>query len=111
MRAETELIETQYRPLGPIQVVARIIDFLFGVLYTLLVVRFFLELINAARNSGFFEFIRGLTDPFLAPFRGIVGSTWLDASHRIVWPIVVAIVAYAIAHALIRGLLGLIARA
>jgi uncharacterized protein YggT (Ycf19 family) len=111
MRTQTELIETEYHPLGPVHVLARIVDFLFGVLYALLLVRFVLEFMNAARDSGFFEFIRGLTDPFFAPFRGIVESTSLDGGHRIVWAIVIAIVAYMIAHAIIRSLLRLIARA
>lgn len=111
MRTQTEFIETEYHPGGPIHVLARIVDFLFGLLYTLLVVRLILELVNAARSSGFFEFIRTVTDPFFAPFRGLVGSTSLDGSHRIVWPIVIAIVAYMIAHAVIRGLLRLLARA
>jgi uncharacterized protein YggT (Ycf19 family) len=111
MRTQTELIETPYHPGGPIYALARIVDFLFGLLYTLLLVRLVLEFVNATRNSGFFEFIRTVTDPFFAPFRGIVGTTSLDGSHRIVWPIVIAIVAYMIGHAVIRGLLRLIARA
>ena len=111
MRAETELMETRYHPREPILLLARIVTFLFGVLYTLLLVRLVLEFINAARDSGFFQFIRAVTNPFLAPFRGIVDSTWLDASHRIVWPIVIALVAYMIVHAIIRSLLRLIARA
>ena len=111
MRAKTELMETEYHPREPILLLARIVTFFFGVLYTLLLVRLVLEFINAARNSGFFEFIGVLTNPFLAPFRGIVASTSLDASHRIDWPIVVALVAYMIVHAIIRSLLRLIARA
>jgi uncharacterized protein YggT (Ycf19 family) len=74
-------------------------------------VRLILEFVNAARNSGFFEFIRTVTDPFFAPFRGIVDSTSLGGSHRIVWPIVIAIVAYMIGHVMIRGLLRFFARA
>jgi uncharacterized protein YggT (Ycf19 family) len=111
MRAQTELVETDYRPLRPMIVLTRVIDFLFGVLYTLLLVRLLLELINASHNSGFFEFIRAATDPFFAPFRGIVASTSLDGSHRIAWPLVIAIAAYMIVHGIIRALLGLFSRA
>jgi hypothetical protein len=108
MRTHTELIE--YHTPGPFQVLSRIIDFLFGLLYTILLVRFGLELINASHGSGFFRFIVGVTDPFFAPFRGIVGNTAVDG-HQVVWPIVVAILAYMILHALIRGLLRLLVRA
>ncbi len=111
MRAQTELIETEYHHPRPMVLLTRVIDFLFGVLYTLLLVRLLLELINASRNSGFFEFIRAATDPFFAPFHGIVGSTSLDGSHRIAWPLVIAIAAYMIVHGIIRALLGLFSRA
>lgn len=111
MGTRTDLIETGYPAGGPIYALGRVIDFLFGILYTLLVVRLVLEFINAARGSGFFVFIRRLTDPFFAPFQGIVGSTAVDGSHRIVWPIVIAIVVYMIVHALIRGFLRLLVRA
>lgn len=115
MRTGTDLIETDYRvggPVhGPIYALGRVIDFLFGLLYTVLVVRLVLEFIDATRNSGFFSFIRKLSDPFFAPFQGIVGSTAVDGAHRIVWPIVIAIVAYMILHALIRGFLRLLVRA
>ncbi|AKV01243.1 hypothetical protein AKJ09_07906 [Labilithrix luteola] len=111
MPTQTELIESEYPPGGPVSTLGRVINFLFGVLYTLLIVRLVLEFINAARDSGFFAFIRTLTDPFLAPFRGIVGSTAVDGAHRIVWPVVIAIIAYMIVHALIRGFLRLLVRA
>jgi hypothetical protein len=42
---------------------------------------------------------------------GIVANDYaLDSSHPIVWPIVIAIVAYMILHAAIRGLLRMVAR-
>ena len=108
MRKEEELIETDGHPRGFIGALVRIIDFVFGLLYTLLLVRLVLEFINASRTSAFFEFILSVTEPFFAPFRGIVGNTSLYGSHRIVWPIVIAIGAYIIAHAVIRSLLSLI---
>ena len=51
-----------------------------------------------------------LTSPFYAPFQGIVPSDTLVGSHPIVWPIVIAIVAYMILHAGIRRLLRLVDR-
>lgn len=109
MATRSELIETTYPATGPVYVLGRVIDFCFGVLYTLLAVRFILELINAARSSGFFRLIASITEPFLAPFRGIVKDASYDG-FTIAWSIVVALVAYMIGHALLRGLLRLFAR-
>jgi uncharacterized protein YggT (Ycf19 family) len=88
----------------------RVFDYLFGLLYALLGIRLVLELLVARRSAGFVELIGTLTGPFYAPFRGIVPSDSLDGTHPIVWPIVVAIVAYVILHVAIRGLLRLLAR-
>ena len=90
---------------------AQVLDYLFGLLYTLLAIRLVLELIGARRSAGFVQFIASLTGAFYAPFKGIVGNDYsLDASHPIVWPIVIAIVAYMLLHAAIRALLRLVAR-
>jgi uncharacterized protein YggT (Ycf19 family) len=91
--------------------VAQVLDYLFGLLYTLLAIRLVLELIGARKGTGFVEFIATLTGPFYGPFRGIVASDTVDGSHPIVWPLVVAIAAYALLHAGIRGLLRLVDRA
>ena len=82
-------------------VLTRAIDFPLVASDTLLLVRLLLELINASHNSGFFQFIRAATNPFFAPFRGIVASTSLDGSHRIARPLVIAIAAYMIVHGII----------
>jgi hypothetical protein len=89
--------------------VARVLDYLFGILYTLFVVRFILELFQA-RPSGFVQLIRGSTESFYAPFRGMFATSTVDGGH-VVWPILVALLAYMVLHAAIRGLLGLLARA
>ena len=91
--------------------VARVLDYLFGLLYSLLLVRLVLDLIGARRSTGFFQFIAALTRPFYGPFEGIVATETVDGIHPIVWPIVVAIVAYMLLHAAIRGLLRLAASA
>jgi uncharacterized protein YggT (Ycf19 family) len=89
--------------------VARVVDYLFGILYALFVVRLALEFFRARRDAGFVEFIRSVTDPFYAPFRAIVGNDSVDG-QPIVWSIVVAILGYVLLHAAIRGLLRLVAR-
>jgi uncharacterized protein YggT (Ycf19 family) len=90
--------------------VARLLDYLFGLLYALLAIRLVLEMVGARRDAGFSQFIASATNPFYAPFKGIVATNTLDGSHPIVWALVIAIVAYVLLHAAIRGLLRLVAR-
>jgi hypothetical protein len=89
--------------------IARVVDYLFGILYALLAVRFVLEVLRARRDVGFVEFIRDLTNFFYAPFNGIVPTDTVDGV-RVVWPLVIAVVAYSLLHVLVRGLLRLLAR-
>ncbi len=105
-------IEPKHSPVTRIDTVARIarvIDYLFGILYVLLLVRLALEFFNARKGAGFVELIRVLTDPFYAPFKNIVATNTVDGAH-VVWPLVVAIIGYMLLHAAVRGLLRLIAR-
>ena len=87
------------------------LDYLFGVLYTLLLVRLVLEMVGARRGAGFVELIASLTGPFYGPFRGILPSETIDGAHPVVWSLVVAILAYMLLHAMIRGVLRLVSRA
>lgn len=89
---------------------ALVVDYLFGILYGLLAVRFILEVLQARRDTGFVSFIRDVTNVFYAPFSGIVPTNTVDGV-RVVWSLVVAMVAYLLLHAIIRGLLRLLARA
>lgn len=89
--------------------VGQVFDYLFGVLYALLLVRLALEFFSARSGAGFFQMIRALTDVFYAPFKGIFATTTVDTGH-LVWPLVVAILGYMVLHAAIRGLLRLLAR-
>ena len=108
----SQLIETQ-RPLADrasvLARIGRVVDYLFGVLYALLLVRFALELFGARTGAGFFQMIRGLTDVFYAPFKGLFATTTIDTGH-FVWPLIVAVLGYMLLHAGIRGLLRLLAR-
>lgn len=89
--------------------IARVVDYGFSVLYVLFFVRLVLEFLRARRESGFYELIAGVTDPFYAPFKYIVATHTLDGAP-IVWPLVVAILGYMLLHALVRGILRLVAR-
>jgi hypothetical protein len=55
--------------------VQRIIFFVTNVIAIFTFIRLLLELANADPNNGFFVFISLITAPFLAPFRGLFGSS------------------------------------
>jgi uncharacterized protein YggT (Ycf19 family) len=60
----------------------------------------------AARSSaGFVQFIRSVTDPFYAPFQGIVASPSTPEGFTLALPIVIALVVYMLLHMAINGLL------
>jgi uncharacterized protein YggT (Ycf19 family) len=111
-KAINEVAETE-REVGRSRVVARIsqvIDYLFFIVYALLAIRLILALLAARRGAGFVQFIFSVTDPLYAPFRGIVASPTTEAGNTLAWPIIIAIIVYAILHAIINGLLRLLAQ-
>lgn len=89
--------------------ISQIVDYAFYAAYALLAVRFALALIAARSGAGFVRFIVAITNPLYEPFRGIVKSPHLGGGHTLVLPLIVAIVAYALLHAAITGLLRLLA--
>ena len=89
--------------------ISQVVDYLFYVLYGLLAIRLVLALIAAQSSAGFVRFIRAVTDPFYGMFRGIVASPTAEGGNTFAVPILIAIVAYILLHAGIRGLLQLIA--
>lgn len=88
--------------------VSQIVDYIFMLIYSLLTIRLLLELFAARESAGFFQFVKSITDPFYAPFRGIVPSPSSDG-FTLALPIIVAIVSYMVLHLAINGLLRLFA--
>ena len=89
--------------------VSQIVDYIFWVIYALLGMRFLLALMAARSSAGFVQFIVTVSNPFYAPFRGIVASPSTDAGHTLLLPIVVAIISYALLHLGINALLRMMA--
>ena len=85
--------------------ISQVVDYIFYLIYALLGMRFLLALMAARSTAGFVQFIVTITNPFYAPFRGIVASPSTDQGHTLLLPIVVAIIAYVILHLAINGLL------
>jgi hypothetical protein len=89
--------------------VSQIVDYIFWVIYALLGMRFLLALLAARSSAGFVQFIVTVSNPFYAPFRGIVASPSTDSGHTLLLPIVVAIISYALLHLGINALLRMFA--
>lgn len=76
-------------------VIVNIVYFIFGVIITLLALRFVLLLFGANPNAGFSQIIYTLTAPFMAPFFSVFGTTRLEGSV-FEWSTLLAIVIYAL---------------
>ena len=88
--------------------ISQVVDYIFYVIYALLGMRFLLALLAANSSAGFVQFIVTVTNPFYAPFRGIVDSP-TAGRLTLLMPIVVAIIAYVLLHLAINGLLRMLA--
>jgi uncharacterized protein YggT (Ycf19 family) len=110
-KAINEVIETEReveRGRGAARI-SQVVDYIFYVIYALLAIRFLLALLAARRSAGFVQFIYSITDPFYAPFRGIVAEPTAESGARFALSILLALVVYALLHMGINGLLRLIA--
>jgi uncharacterized protein YggT (Ycf19 family) len=84
------------------------VDYVFYLLYGLLGMRFILALLGASPTAGFVGFINGLTEPFYAPFAGIVARPSVNGGF-LDFPLIIAVLAYMLLHVAIRGLIRLFA--
>jgi uncharacterized protein YggT (Ycf19 family) len=106
-KAIDEVIETD-REVERGRTVARIsqiVDYIFYVIYSLLAIRLLLALFAARESAGFVQFIKSVTDPFYAPFKGIVPSIRTEDGFTLALPIIVALFVYALLHIGINRLL------
>jgi uncharacterized membrane protein len=110
-KAVDEVIDTEHeveRGRGAARI-SQVVDYIFYVIYALLGMRFLLALLAARSTAGFVQFIVTVTNPFYAPFRGIVASPATDQGHTLLLPIVIAIIAYLLLHLAINGVLRMLA--
>lgn len=89
--------------------VSQVVDYIFYLIYALLALRLLLSLLAARSSAGFVQFIRSVTNPLYAPFRGIVASPTAEGGYTLALPIVIALIVYVLLHLGINGLLRLIA--
>lgn len=94
----------------PVSRGSQVLNYLFWLLYSLLIIRLLLIFVDARSWTGFVRFITVVTDPFYAPFKSIVASPQLgDTGMVLAVPILVALVAYSLLHLALRKLLHLFA--
>ena len=110
-KAVDEVVDTEHevqRSRGVARI-SQIVDYIFYVIYALLGMRFLLALLAARSSAGFVQFIVAVSNPFYAPFRGIVASPSTEQGHTLLLPVVVAIISYIVLHVLINGALRIVA--
>ena len=110
-KAVDEVVETErevQRSRGLARI-SQIVDYIFFVIYALLGMRFLLALLAARSSAGFVQFVVTVSNPFYAPFKGIVASPSTNQGHTLLLPVIVALVAYVILHFAINGLLRMFA--
>jgi uncharacterized protein YggT (Ycf19 family) len=109
-KAVDEVVQTE-REVERARLMARIsqvVDYAFFLIYGLLGIRLLLELFAARESAGFFQFIKTVTGPFYAPFKGLV-PTLSNEGFKLALPIIVALVVYMLLHLAINGLLRMFA--
>ena len=89
--------------------ISQIVDYVFYLVYSLFAIRLILALLAAREGNAFVQFIRAVTDPLYAPFRGIVPSPTAEGGFTLALPIVIALIVYLLLHFAINGLLRLLA--
>ena len=100
--AETEMEVERGRTIAR---VSQVVDYVFFIIYGLLAIRLVLALFAARSSADFVQFIRAVTDPIYAPFKGIVASPSVEGGFTLALPIVVALIVYGLLHLAINGFL------
>jgi uncharacterized protein YggT (Ycf19 family) len=91
---------------------ARIVTFLFGILQALLILRIVLLLLNANQDNEIVAAILSITEPFVAPFRGMFQLDEVTGANGSILDVaaIVALVAWTLVETLIVSVLGLFRR-
>lgn len=102
--AQTEQPVTTEKAEYRMNLAARIIYFIGGVIIALLAIRFLLALLGANPSNGFANFIFHASHPFAAPFFSLFSYNQILGRSRFEAGTLVAIVVYAIVMALLARL-------
>ena len=93
---------------GPLFYARRVLSLLFGILVTLLILRIVLLLLVANPGNGIVDFVYSVTEPFVAPFRGIFQFDAVASGDRTLdIAALVALIGWTLIYALIMAILRL----
>ena len=94
---------------GPTSLVKRIVSLLFGVLVVLIGLRILLLLVVANQSNAIVDFIYNVTEPLVAPFRGILSLDTVSPGGASVFDVaaLVALIGWVLIYALIMAILRL----
>lgn len=94
---------------GPLSYAARILSLLFGILAVLIGLRILLLLLVANQSNAIVDFVYGITEPFVAPFRGIFAINQVSPGGGSVFDIgaLVALVGWLLIYLLLMAILRL----
>ncbi len=94
---------------GPMYWARRVLTLLFSILTVLLAIRVILFLLVANQSNQIVDFVYGVTEPFVAPFRGIFAFDNVQPGGGIVFDIaaVVAFIGWLLIYLLLMAILSL----
>jgi hypothetical protein len=94
---------------GPLYYARRILSLLFGILAVLIGLRILLLLLVANQTNAIVEFVYGITEPFVAPFRGIFAIDQVTPGGGSVFDVgaLVALVGWLLIYLLLMAILRL----
>jgi uncharacterized protein YggT (Ycf19 family) len=94
---------------GPLYYARRVVSLLFGILAVLIGLRILLLLLVANQTNSIVEFVYNITEPFVAPFRGIFQFDTVTPGGGSVFDVaaVVALIGWLLIYVLIMAILRL----
>ena len=97
---------------GPLYYVRRVLSLLFGILATLLGLRIVLLLLVANQQNSIVDFVYDVTEPFVAPFRGMFAMDTVTPGGGSVFDIaaMVALIGWLLIYLLLMAILRLVDR-
>ena len=97
---------------GPLYYVRRVLSLLFGILATLLGLRIVLLLLVANQQNSIVDFVYDVTEPFVAPFRGMFAMDTVTPGGGSVFDIaaLVALIGWLLIYLLLMAILRLVDR-
>lgn len=102
-------VPTIEAPVDPSTMVARVVNLILSIITALLALRFVFTLLDISTAAPFASAIYALTDPLIAPFRGMLPATTFD-QFTIDWTALLAMLIYALLASIIVSIFRTISR-